>query len=78
MFHMHEEYGADSPKSKRASVDFARLMEPVAIALLGPPNKALSSSTELRWGTRGSMSVDPVKRACGATTSARKAVACSI
>jgi AAA domain len=58
---MHEKYGADSPKSKWASTEFARLMEPVARALLGPPNKALSSRTELRWGTRGSMSVDPVE-----------------
>jgi RecA-family ATPase len=59
---MHERYGTGSPKNQRfSSADFARLMEPVALALLGPPNKALSSSTELRWGTRGSMSVDLVK-----------------
>jgi hypothetical protein len=33
-------------------------IEPVARACLGEPNKALSSATELRFGTHGSMSVD--------------------
>jgi hypothetical protein len=36
-------------------------MEAVARALLGEPNKALSSVGELRWGRQGSMSVDLVK-----------------
>jgi hypothetical protein len=50
-------------KDQRCSppVDLARLMEPVAIALLGAPNKSMSSATELRFGNRGSMSVDRVK-----------------
>jgi putative DNA primase/helicase len=47
--------------SERASYEFSRLMAPVAIQILGEPNKALSSKTELRWGSRGSFSVDPVK-----------------
>jgi hypothetical protein len=56
------EYIAGSPESKRSSsVNFARLMEPVARALLGPPNNALSSSTELRFGNHGSMAVDTVQ-----------------
>jgi hypothetical protein len=38
--------------------DFARLMEPVALALLGAPNAALSSGRELRFGKRGSLHVD--------------------
>jgi putative DNA primase/helicase len=36
----------------------SRAMGPVARAILGAENKALSSRTELRWGERGSMSVD--------------------
>jgi RecA-family ATPase len=36
----------------------ATLMEPVARILLGEPNRGLSSKGELRYGTRGSMSVD--------------------
>ncbi len=43
------------------SSDFARMMAPVAIEILGEPNKALSSKTELRWGSRGSLSVDLTK-----------------
>lgn len=34
------------------------LMGPVALHLLGEPNTAMSKSTELRFGTRGSLSVD--------------------
>jgi hypothetical protein len=37
---------------------FASLIEPVARELLGEPNAALSSKTELRFGTRGSLTVD--------------------
>jgi RecA/RadA recombinase len=36
----------------------ATLMESVARILLGEPNRALSSAAELRYGTRGSVSVD--------------------
>lgn len=36
----------------------ASLIEPVARELLGEPNKALSSKKELRFGARGSLSVD--------------------
>ena len=38
--------------------EFSGCIRPVALALLGEPNKALSSATELRFGSRGSMSVD--------------------
>jgi hypothetical protein len=38
--------------------ELADLMEPVARELLGEPNAALSSVRELRWGSRGSVSVD--------------------
>jgi hypothetical protein len=37
--------------------DFAQYMEAVARDLLGAPNTALSTRTELRFGSRGSMSV---------------------
>lgn len=37
---------------------FAQLMEPVARFLFGDPNKAMSSKAELRFGNRGSLSVD--------------------
>jgi RecA-family ATPase len=36
----------------------ASLIGPVALELLGEPNRAMSSKTELRFGTRGSLSVD--------------------
>ena len=38
--------------------DLSALMGPIALCLLGPPNQALSSRTELRWGNRGSLSVN--------------------
>ena len=38
--------------------DFAELMGPVARTLLGEPNQRLSSKHELRFGARGSMSID--------------------
>jgi hypothetical protein len=41
-----------------AEIDFAALIEPVARRLLGEPNKALSSKTQLRFGSRGSVSVE--------------------
>jgi len=37
---------------------YAALIEPVARALLGEPNKSLSSKTELRYGSRGSLSIN--------------------
>ncbi len=37
---------------------FARYAEAVGRELLGEPNKKLSSKTELRWGDRGSVSLD--------------------
>src|SRR4051794_23762487 len=39
-------------------IDFAALMGPVAAALLGEPNRVLSNDRELRYGNRGSLSVD--------------------
>jgi hypothetical protein len=41
-----------------AEVDFAAIIEPVARHLLGEPNKTLSSKTQLRFGSRGSVSVE--------------------
>jgi hypothetical protein len=37
---------------------FVELIEPVARLLLGEPNRAMSNKDELRYGTRGSLSVD--------------------
>jgi hypothetical protein len=37
---------------------WASIIEPVARELLGEPNGKLSNGKELRFGTRGSMSVD--------------------
>ena len=39
-------------------IDFKALIEPVARYLLGEPNPQLSSKTELRFGTKGSFSVN--------------------
>lgn len=36
-------------------------MEPVAIEVLGEPNKTLSTKAELRWGSRGSLCVNLIK-----------------
>ncbi len=41
----------------RASSDFVRAMGPVARALLGEPSQELKAKRELRFGTRGSLSV---------------------
>jgi hypothetical protein len=38
--------------------DFAPLMRDVAHSLFGDPNENLSSKTELRYGTRGSLRID--------------------
>jgi AAA domain len=43
------------------SADLVALIEPVARRLLGEPNRKLSSKTELRFGSRGSMAVDLTK-----------------
>jgi AAA domain len=40
------------------SSTFAELMEPVARRLLGDPNKKLSKKDDLRYGTKGSLSID--------------------
>ena len=40
---------------------FARAMGPIAREIMGDPNPRLSSKTELRFGTNGSLSVDLVK-----------------
>jgi putative DNA primase/helicase len=63
-------FGGDAarqPKSeaepKRPSFtddDLRDLMADVAHKLLGEPNKALSSKRDWRYGTRGSLSIDPV------------------
>lgn len=44
-----------------AAVDYALLMEQAARALCGDPNLRLSTKTELRFGTNGSLSVDLAK-----------------
>ena len=41
--------------------DLARAMVPVALELLGNPNPAHCSTTELRWGNNGSFCVDKEK-----------------
>ena len=38
--------------------DFAAIMEPAAVALLGEPNPRLSNAHELRWNRHGSFAVD--------------------
>lgn len=38
--------------------DLAKLMEPAARLLLGDPNERMCSALELRWGRKGSISVD--------------------
>jgi AAA domain len=42
-------------------IDFVSLMEPVAHRLLGAPNKALSGVKDLRYGTKGSLSINLAK-----------------
>lgn len=46
---------------KPAAHDLAAAMEPVAKHLLGEANRALSSAQELRFGSRGSLSVKPAE-----------------
>ena len=52
----------ERPKSyARDNVDLGREMGAVARELYGEPNKKLSSKTELRFGTHGSLSIDLLK-----------------
>lgn len=41
--------------------DLAQFMEPVARAIFGDPNRQLSTKTELRFGSHGSMKIDLAK-----------------
>ena len=41
-----------------AKIDFPAIAEAVARALLGEPNKDLSTAKEIRWGARGSFALD--------------------
>lgn len=43
------------------ATEFAQIIEPLAKSLLGEPNSAMSSPGELRYGARGSLSVDLAK-----------------
>ncbi|MGE3699713.1 MAG: hypothetical protein AB7G08_13030, partial [Hyphomicrobiaceae bacterium] len=52
--------GNDRPESNNTS-DIAALMPRVAQLLLGEPNRALSSKAELRYGTHGSLAINPSK-----------------
>lgn len=47
------------------SIDFGKLADPVARALLGEPNKDLSKRGELRFGTNGSLKVVTEGKAAG-------------
>ena len=47
-----------SASHHQPATEFVRAMGPVALELLGEPNKALSSAKELRFGNRGSLSID--------------------
>ena len=44
-----------------SKADFAPLTHDVALALLGEPNPAYSSKTELRYGSKGSLAIDLTK-----------------
>jgi hypothetical protein len=46
-----------SDYNENLDVNFASLMQPVALALLGEPNSALSSGSGLRFESRGSLAV---------------------
>src|SRR6516225_11391471 len=56
-------YSAAPYYNNNEDIDYPSLMEPVALHLLGEPNRKLSSSKELRWGNHGSMSVNLEKGA---------------
>jgi hypothetical protein len=51
------EAAAASRKRDLCADDIANLIQPVALELLGEPNRALSSQSELRFGSNGSLSV---------------------
>lgn len=42
-------------------IDFSAIVKPVLLQILGEPNQQLSTAKELRFGRKGSLSVDPVK-----------------
>lgn len=42
-------------------IDFSAIVKPVLLQILGEPNKSLSTAKELRYGRKGSLSVDPIK-----------------
>jgi AAA domain len=43
------------------AIEFAQIIGPLAESLLGEPNRAMSTPSELRYGSRGSLSVDLAK-----------------
>lgn len=47
--------------AREGSIDCIGLIEPVARSLLGEPNEKMSSPTELRYGAKGSLSIDLLK-----------------
>jgi RecA-family ATPase len=51
-------YGREAMHPAAEAVDFVAIASDVAGRLFGPPNNRLSSKTELRFGTNGSMSID--------------------
>jgi hypothetical protein len=48
------------PHANGNTIDFVALMEPIARHLFGAPNRG-SKADDLRWGTNGSLSVNPKK-----------------
>jgi len=52
------EYGRAFGQRAGEQIDFASLTPEIAGLLLGEPNRRLSSKAELRYGTKGSLSVD--------------------
>lgn len=42
-------------------IDFSAIVKPVLLQILGEPNQQLSTAKELRFGRKGSLSVDPIK-----------------
>jgi len=47
-----------TPIYNETQIDFAALAEPVARILLGEPNRHLSTKSNLRFGNKGSLSVN--------------------
>ena len=50
--------GISTARRQQESIDFAAHIGAVARKLLGDPNRRLSTSSELRYGTHGSLSID--------------------